>query len=102
MARITKDSIQFGEGNFLRAFVDYCIQILNTETPFDGKVSIVQPLPNGTLSELKRQKGKYHLFQEGILDGKTQRNRIQIDCIDQMINPYESFESYLKWPKTKT
>ena len=35
MARITKDSIQFGEGNFLRAFVDYCIQILNTETPFD-------------------------------------------------------------------
>lgn len=57
MARITKDSIQFGEGNFLRAFVDYCIQILNTDTPFDGKVSIVQPLPNGTLSELKRQKG---------------------------------------------
>ena len=96
MARITKDSIQFGEGNFLRAFVDYCIQILNTDTPFDGKVSIVQPLPNGTLSELMRQKGKYHLFQEGILDGKTQRNSIQIDCIDQMINPYESFESYLK------
>ena len=34
---IPADSVQFGEGNFMRAFVDYCIQLLNEQTSFQGK-----------------------------------------------------------------
>ena len=96
MKIITTDSIQFGEGNFLRAFIDYCLQILNEKTHFSGKVNIIQPLPNGTIDQLKRQNGKYHLFQEGIDAGKKIREKQEIDCIDQMINPYEDFDQFLK------
>ena len=96
MKIITTDSIQFGEGNFLRAFIDYCLQILNEKTHFTGKVNIIQPLPNGTIDQLKRQNGKYHLFQEGIDAGKKIREKQEIDCIDQMINPYEDFDQFLK------
>lgn len=90
------DSIQFGEGNFLRAFVDYCIQVLNNNTSFSGKVAVVQPIPQGMIEILSKQGGKYHLFQEGIMGGKKVRETQLVDCIDQMINPYEDFESFLK------
>ena len=85
MKKIITDSIQFGEGNFLRAFVDYCIQILNEKTAFSGKVNIVQPLRNGMIEQLKKQNGKYHLFHEGITQGKNIRERQQIECINEMI-----------------
>ena len=39
--------VQFGEGNFLRAFVDWIIQKMNQKTDFNGNVVIVQPLPEG-------------------------------------------------------
>lgn len=96
MKIITTDSIQFGEGNFLRAFIDYCLQMLNEKTHFSGKVNIIQPLPNGTIDQLKRQNGKYHLFQEGIEAGRKIREKQEIECIDQMINPYEDFDQFLK------
>ena len=55
MKNLSTDSIQFGEGNFMRAFVDYCIQLLNEETEFKGKVNVVQPIEKGTISDLKNK-----------------------------------------------
>ena len=96
MGSIRTDSIQFGEGNFLRAFVDYCIQLLNKKTSFSGSVDIIQPLPNGIIEQLKKQNGKYHLYHEGILQGNNIRKGQLIDCIDKMINPYQEFDNFLK------
>ena len=96
MKAISTDSIQFGEGNFLRAFVDYCIQSLNEKTSFFGRVDVIQPLPNGMINELKNQKGKYHLFLEGVIAGRNIREKQQISCINQMVNPYKEFDNYLK------
>ena len=96
MKNKTTDSLQFGEGNFLRAFVDFCLQTLNEKTSFSGKVNIVQPLPNGMIEQLKNQNGKYHLFQEGVMAGENIRLGQQINCIDQMINPYQEFSNFLK------
>ncbi len=96
MKKKDTDSIQFGEGNFMRAFVDYCIQLLNEETDFVGKVNIVQPIEKGIIADLKNQNGKYHVFQEGVINGEQVRSRHLIDCIDKLINPYLEFQSYLK------
>ena len=96
MKKNITDSIQFGEGNFLRAFVDYCIQILNDKTSFSGKVNIIQPLPEGMIEQLKIQNGKYNLFHEGIIQGRTIRDRMQINCVKQMNNPYQEFDQFLE------
>ena len=96
MKKNITDSIQFGEGNFLRAFVDYCIQILNDKTSFSGKVNIIQPLPKGMIEQLKIQNGKYNLFHEGIIQGKIIRDRMQINCVKQMNNPYQEFDQFLE------
>ena len=44
--------LQFGEGNFLRAFVDWIINSMNKADVFDGGVVLVQPMPFGRVKEL--------------------------------------------------
>ena len=101
MKNLSTDSIQFGEGNFMRAFVDYCIQLLNEETEFKGKVNVVQPIEKGTISDLKKQNGQYHVFLEGIIEGKQLRSKHLINCLDELINPFEDFKSYLQLAENK-
>mgnify|MGYP002513855280 CR=1 FL=1 len=59
--------IQFGEGNFLRGFVDYFIHCLNKKGLYDGKVVLVQPIAVGMIEGLKAQDYKYNLFLRGII-----------------------------------
>ncbi|KAA3437024.1 tagaturonate reductase [Rufibacter hautae] len=88
--------IQFGEGNFLRGFVDWIIDILNEKTDFNGSVEIIQPLDKGIYQLLNGQDGLYHVVLEGIQEGQTvQENRL-ITCVSNALSPYDTYEQYLQ------
>ncbi|MBR2788443.1 MAG: tagaturonate reductase, partial [Erysipelotrichaceae bacterium] len=87
--------IQFGEGNFLRAFIDWFIQIINDETDFNGNVAVIQPLATGRVKQLEKQDGLYNLLLEGIEDGQLKRSLQVIDVINECINPYSEYGRYL-------
>ncbi|SFU27551.1 tagaturonate reductase [Pustulibacterium marinum] len=91
--------VQFGEGNFLRAFVDYAIQKLNTEAGTNFGVSIVQPIAQGMVNMINDQEGLYTLFMQGIKKGKEIREHELISSIVDTINPYEEFKKYLALAK---
>ncbi|HAP56194.1 MAG TPA: tagaturonate reductase, partial [Sphaerochaeta sp.] len=63
--------LQFGEGNFLRAFVDWMIDILNEKTDFNGNVVLVQPLDRGLSDMINAQKGLYTTVLRGVQNQKT-------------------------------
>ncbi|MCG9972890.1 tagaturonate reductase [Christiangramia crocea] len=88
--------IQFGEGNFLRAFVDYIINKLNNEANFNAGVAVVQPLAGGLIDVLNEQDGLYNLFMKGIKKGKELQVNETISCIQKGINPYDDYQEYLK------
>jgi tagaturonate reductase len=48
--------LQFGEGVFLRAFIDWMIERMNSSGRFGGSVSIVKPRP-GPFSEAYARQG---------------------------------------------
>lgn len=87
--------VQFGEGNFLRAFVDYVIDKLNEQAGFNAGVAVVQPISSGMVSMLNDQDGLYNLFMRGIKDGKEIQEQRTISCIQKGINPYENYEQYM-------
>lgn len=89
--------LQFGEGNFLRAFIDWFIQELNDKADFNGDVCVVQPLQFGRVEELKKQDGLYTLLLEGIQNGEIVRNKQIIDCLGDFINPYTEWDKYLEY-----
>ena len=88
--------IQFGEGNFLRAFVDWIIFNMNNKADFNSSVVIVQPLANGMIDQLNDQDGLYHLNLQGLDKGKAVDSIELIDVVSRCLNPYSQFQDYLK------
>lgn len=87
--------IQFGEGNFLRAFADWIIDILNEKTTFNGAINIVQPLQKGMGEMINAQDGLYHVVLNGLENGVPKKETRLITCVNEVINPYQSFQKYL-------
>ncbi|GHT85239.1 altronate oxidoreductase [Bacteroidia bacterium] len=88
--------IQFGEGNFLRAFVDWIVYNMNQKLGFNSGVVVVQPLENGMIDLLNEQEGLYHVNLQGIDRKKTVDSIDLIDVITCGINPYSQYDEYLK------
>ena len=92
----TEKVIQFGEGGFLRGFVDYFFYKLSEKGLFDGKIAVVQPIERGMIDLINAQDGKYNLFLRGIDKGEIVNERTEIDIISRGINPYTDFEEYMR------
>jgi len=91
----TERIIQFGEGNFLRAFANWMIHEMNKKANFDSGVVVVQPIDQGLIKMLNDQDGLYTLYLNGIKKGKAISEHQIIDCIQRGINPYENYAGYL-------
>ena len=53
--------VQFGEGNFLRCFVDWIVYNMNQKTDFNSSVVVVQPIEHGMVDWLNGQDCLYHV-----------------------------------------
>lgn len=91
--------VQFGEGNFLRAFVAYAFQRLNRDADFNAGIAVVQPIEKGMVSVLNEQDGLYTLFRKGIREGKAVEENELITTIVQGVDPYVHFDDYLSLAK---
>lgn len=87
--------IQFGEGGFLRGFVDWIIQITNETTDFDASVVVVQPIENGMCDTLEKQNCVYTHIMRGLKNGVPTVDKKVIDCISRTVKPYDDFNAYL-------
>src|SRR5688572_16598226 len=84
--------LQFGKGNFLRAFADWMIDILNEKTAFNGSVHVIQSNSQETDDRFQTQDGLYHVAINGIRSGCPVREIRLITCLTKVINPYADEE----------
>ena len=87
--------IQFGEGNFLRAFVDWIVYNMNQKTDFNGSVVVVQPIEKGMAEWLNGQDCLYHVNLQGRLNGEAVNSLTRIDCISRALNPYSQNSAFM-------
>jgi tagaturonate reductase len=92
--------LQFGEGNFLRAFCDWIINTMNKKGVFNGNVCVVQPMSFGRVEDMKKQDGLYTLYLQGKQNGQKVRTHEIIDCISDLINPFTEYSKYLDYAKS--
>lgn len=91
--------LQFGEGNFLRAFVDYFIDLMNEKAGFHGKVVLTQPIAPGLSDMINAQQGLYTLFLRGRENNEKVNRKRVISCVSRCINPYEDYAALLDCAK---
>jgi len=88
--------LQFGEGNFLRAFADWIIDKMNKELDFNGSVLVIQPRNNNRVYDLNKQDGLYTLLINGIDKGNLKNEISIVNSISRGLNTYVEYDEYLK------
>ncbi len=88
--------LQFGEGNFLRAFVDWMIHEMNNKANFNSSVIVVQPIEHGIVNLLNEQNGLYNLYLRGLKNGAVDSSCERIESIHSGVNPYNDFQAFLQ------
>ena len=88
--------LQFGDGNFLRGFADWVIDILNERTDFNGDVQIIRPQRKSQPEIKDEQDGLYHVVLNGLQNGKLVSETRLITCVTGYINPYLELDLFLK------
>lgn len=99
LAALPEKVLQFGEGNFMRGFVDWMIHQLNKNELFNGRVVVVQPIEQGLSHVLNEQDGLYTLLLRGIQEDNEVIEQEVISSISRAIDPYKQFEDYLNCAK---
>ena len=90
--------LQFGEGNFLRAFVDYWFDLANEKAGWNGKCVLVQPIAQGLTGMINEQEGLYTLYLRGSQNGQKVDDMRVISSVSRCLNPYEEagFEAMME------
>lgn len=91
--------LQFGEGNFLRAFVDYFFDVMNEKAGFNGKVVLCQPIAPGSADVINGQEGLYTLYLRGFEGGQKVNEKRIISCVSRCLNPYRDFDALMECAK---
>lgn len=93
--RYPEKVIQFGEGNFMRAFVDWQLQEMNKQGLFNGSAVVVQPIAQSLGNLFVEQDNLYTVILEGLLNGETINTSEIITTVNRVLNPYTQWEQYL-------
>ena len=88
--------LQFGEGNFLRAFVDYFFDLANERVGYNGKAVLVQPIAQGLADLINRQEGLYTLYLRGSENGRKVDDKRVISCVSRCLNSYGEWDKVLE------
>ena len=87
--------LQFGEGNFLRAFVDYMLDIANEKGVFGGSIAIVKPIAFGNLDNFYAQDNFYTVILRGKENGKTVNDSRIITSVSKVLDCAEDYDEYM-------
>ena len=88
--------LQFGQGNFLRGFVDWMLDILNEKTDFNGDIQIVQPRTSGQGETINTQEGLYHTVLMGLQDGREVNEIRLITSVRGLVDPFVDYTRFLE------
>lgn len=87
--------LQFGEGNFLRAFADWMIDMANSEGVYRGNIVISQAIPTGMAERFQEQNSLYTVAMRGLEDGRPTERFSVISSVSRCINPYQDYDRLL-------
>ena len=94
--------LQYGEGNFLRAFVDYFVDIANEQDVFHGDIVLVKPIEFGNLDRFYDQDCQYTVSLRGVKDQEVRvENRI-VTCVEAAVDAYAEYQRYREYAELDT
>lgn len=94
--------VQFGEGNFLRAFVDYMIDIANEQGKFDGDIVLIKPIDFGSLDNFHRQDCQYTVSLRGNVNGEGKILNRVVTSVADAVDAIHEYDKYMSLAEIDT
>lgn len=94
--------VQFGEGNFLRAFVDWMLDIANEKGVLNGSIAIVKPISFGSLDAFREQENLYTVVLRGKESGKVVNDSRIITSVSKALDCKDDYEAYMALARLDT
>ena len=94
--------VQFGQGNFLRAFVDYMIDVANERGQFNGNIVLVKSTERGNLDAFHAQDYQYTVSLRGVIDGIAQTTNRTITSVCDAVSAYSEYDRYMELAELDT
>ncbi len=91
--------VQFGEGNFIRAFADWMVEQMNQKADFKSQIVVIQPVPEGKVDILNQQEGLFTICLSGVKGKKVVSESSLVQCVNRGINPYRDYEAFVESAK---
>ena len=88
--------LQFGGGNFLRAFVDWIFDVYNEQSGSDLGVLLVTPIPSDNYSNWQEQEGLYHVLTRGFQEGQVRDEKHLVQCVSRILHLYPQWQSFIQ------
>lgn len=95
-------AVQFGEGNFLRAFVDYMLDIANEKGVFGGSIALLKPISFGNIDAFKEQDNLYTVVLRGKEDGKVVNSSRIITSVSKVLDCETDYDEYMALARLET
>lgn len=92
--------LQFGEGNFLRAFFDFIVQKLNENDLFGGSVVMVKPTSSKQRPDFQNQNCRYFVFERGLENGTTVDRNTAVTSVSCFLSAYDDAQKLLEVAKS--
>jgi tagaturonate reductase len=88
--------LQFGQGNFMRGFFDWQIDLLNERTGLNAGVVVVRPRGGGSAPLLDVQDGLFTVLVRGLDEqGKAVKEYRKVECVQREIDPVSMYADLL-------
>ena len=87
--------LQIGDGNFLRAFVDWMVDVANGAGLMNGEVIMAQPLERGVADLMKAQDQLFTVLLRGVQNGQQVQSKRLVSCVKDTLNPYSQWDTML-------
>ncbi|MBU9723574.1 MULTISPECIES: tagaturonate reductase [Bacillaceae] len=95
--QLPEKAIQFGQGNFMRGYLDWMLHQMNKKGLFNGNVVVVQPASTGTvIPKLNEQDGLYTVILRGMENGAVVDKSEVITSISRGLNARQEWHKVLE------
>ena len=88
--------VQFGDGVFLRGFIDWMVQRMNDLAGFNGGVCVIKAVAGSFDPAWSLQDRCFTVSRLGIERGKIAQLRERISVVERLVNPHDDFGAFLR------
>ncbi len=94
--------LQIGDGNFMRGFFDWMVDIANEQGLMNAEIMVASPRSAGVVEKMNAQDHLFTVLVRGLENNKKVENTRVVRCVKNTVNPREEWNVLADFAKEES